>query len=163
MGTFAVQLAKVFGAEVTAVCGPRNIQRVRDLGADHVIDYTQQDFAQGGQQYDVILAVNGSRALTDYRRALRPGGQYVMIGGSNGQMFQALLLGPLFSLAGGRKMGNLLAHVSQEDLIYLRDLIEAGRITPIIDRCYPLEQVPDAMRYLEEGHAEGKIVIRQTE
>lgn len=163
VGTFAVQLAKVFGAEVTAVCGPRNIQRVRDLGADHVIDYTQQDFAQGGQQYDVILAVNGSRALTDYRRALRPGGQYVMIGGSTGQMFQALLLGPLFSLAGGRKMGNLLAHVSQEDLIYLRDLIEAGKITPIIDRCYPLEQVPDAMRYLEEGHAEGKIVIRQTE
>jgi len=163
VGTFTVQLAKVFGAEVTAVCGPRNIQRVRDLGADHVIDYTQQDFAQGGQQYDVILAVNGSRALTDYRRALRPGGQYVMIGGSTGQMFQALLLGPLFSLAGGRKMGNLLAHVSQEDLIYLRDLIEAGRITPIIDRCYPLEQVPDAMRYLEEGHAEGKIVIRQTE
>ncbi len=163
VGTFAVQLAKVFGAEVTAVCGPRNIQRVRDLGADHVIDYTQQDFAQGGQQYDVILAVNGSRALTDYRRALRPGGQYVMIGGSTGQMFQALLLGPLFSLAGGRKMGNLLAHVSQQDLIYLRDLIEAGRITPIIDRCYPLEQVPDAMRYLEEGHAEGKIVIRQTE
>jgi len=161
VGTFAVQLAKVFGAEVTAVCGPRNIQRVRDLGADHVIDYTQQDFAQGGQQYDVILAVNGSRALTDYRRALRPGGQYVMIGGSTGQMFQALLLGPLFSLAGGRKMGNLLAHVSQQDLIYLRDLIEAGRITPIIDRCYPLEQVPDAMRYLEEGHAGGKIVIRQ--
>jgi len=161
VGTFAVQLAKVFGAEVTAVCGPRNIQRVRDLGADHVIDYTQQDFAQGGQQYDVILAVNGSRSLTDYRRALRPGGQYVMIGGSNGQMFQALLLGPLFSLAGGRKMGNLLAHVSQEDLIYLRDLIEAGKITPIIDRCYPLEQVPDAMRYLEEGHAGGKIVIRQ--
>ena len=161
VGTFTVQLAKVFGAEVTAVCGPRNIQRVRDLGADHVIDYTQQDFAQGGQQYDVILAVNGSRALTDYRRALRPGGQYVMIGGSTGQMFQALLLGPLFSLAGGRKMGNLLAHVSQEDLIYLRDLIEAGKITPIIDRCYPLEQVPDAMRYLEEGHAGGKIVIRQ--
>jgi len=161
VGTFAVQIAKVFGAEVTAVCGPRNVQRARDLGADHVIDYTQQDFARSEQQYDVILAVNGSRALTDYRRALRPGGQYVMIGGSTGQMFQALLLGPLFSLGGGRKMGNILAQVSQKDLIFLRELIEAGKITPVIDRCYPLEKVPEAMRYLEEGHAEGKIVIRQ--
>lgn len=159
VGTFAVQLAKVLGAEVTAVCGPRNVERVRALGADEVIDYTKQDFAQGGQQYDLILGVNGSRSLADYRRALRPGGQYVMVGGASSQLFQALLLGPLYSLTGGRKMSNLLAHVSQEDLLYLKELIEAGKVTPVIDRCYPLEKAPDAMCYLEEGHAQGKIVI----
>lgn len=159
VGTFAVQLAKVLGAEVTAVCGPRNVERVRALGADEVIDYTKQDFAQGGQQYDLILGVNGSRSLADYRRALRPGGQYVMVGGASSQLFQALLLGPLYSLTGGRKMSNLLAHVSQADLLYLKELIEAGKVTPVIDRCYPLEKAPDAMRYLEEGHAQGKIVI----
>lgn len=159
VGTFTVQLAKVFGAEVTAVCGPRNIERAYALGADRVIDYTKEDFAQQGPQYDLILAVNGSRSLADYKRALRPGGQYVMIGGSTGQMFQALLLGPLYSLGGSRKMGNLMARISQADLLYLKELIEAGQITPVIDRCYPLEKTPDAMRYLEEGHAQGKIVI----
>lgn len=159
VGTFAVQLARVFGAEVTAVCGPRNVQQAQALGADHVIDYTKTDFAQQDQQYDLILAVNGSRSLADYRRALRPGGVYVMVGGSTGQMFQALALGPLFSLAGDRKMGNLLAQANQKDLFYLKELIEAGKVTPIIDRCYPLEQAPEAMRYLEEGHAQGKIVI----
>lgn len=159
VGTFTVQLAKVFGAEVTAVCGPRNVQQARTLGADHVIDYTETDFAEQGQLYDLILAVNGSRSLADYRRCLRPGGVYVMVGGSTGQIFQALLLGPIYSLVGGRKMGNLLAHTSQSDLIYLKELLEAGKIAPVMDRCYPLEKAPDAMRYLEEGHAQGKIVI----
>lgn len=159
VGTFAVQLGKVFGAEVTAVCGPRNVERMRALGADAVIDYSKEDFARKESQYDLILAVNGSRSLADYRRALRPTGRYVMIGGSTGQMFQALLLGPLYSLVGGRKMGNLLARVSQADLLYLKELLEAGKITPVLDRCYPLEEVPDAMRYLEGGHAQGKIVI----
>jgi NADPH:quinone reductase-like Zn-dependent oxidoreductase len=159
VGTFAVQLAKVFGAEVTAVCGTRNVQRAHALGADHVIDYTKEDFAQQGAQYDLILAVNGSRSLADYRRSLRPGGVYVMVGGSTAQMFQALLLGPLYSLTGNRKMGSLMAHASQTDLLYLKELLEAGKIAPVIDRCYPLDKVPDAMRYLEEGHAQGKIVI----
>jgi NADPH:quinone reductase-like Zn-dependent oxidoreductase len=159
VGTFAVQLAKLFGAEVTAVCGPRNVQQAQALGADHVIDYTKTDFARQGQQYDLILAVNGSRSLADYRRALRPGGVYFMVGGSTGQMFQALLLGPLFSLAGDRKMGNVLAQVSQKDLIWLKEQIEAGKVRPVVDRCYPLEKASDAMHYLEEGHAQGKIVI----
>jgi NADPH:quinone reductase-like Zn-dependent oxidoreductase len=159
VGTFAVQLAKLFGAEVTAVCGARNASRVQALGADRVIDYTKEDFAQAGAQYDLILGVNGSRSLADYRRALRPGGQYVMVGGSTGQIFQAMLLGPLYSLAGGKKMGNLLAHASQADLIYLKELLEAGKIAPVIDRCHPLEETAAAMRYLEMGHAQGKIVV----
>jgi NADPH:quinone reductase-like Zn-dependent oxidoreductase len=159
VGTFAVQIAKALGAEVTAVCGTRNVARVQALGADHVIDYTKEDFAKLGRQYDLILGVNGSRALGDYKGALKPNGTYVMVGGSTKQMFEALLLGPLYSLGGSRKLGNLLAHVSQDDLLFLKALIEEGKVTPVIDRCYPLDQVPAAMHYLEESHAQGKIVI----
>jgi NADPH:quinone reductase-like Zn-dependent oxidoreductase len=159
VGMFAVQLAKYYGAEVTAVCGPRNVQRVQTLGADHVIDYTKEDFAKSGRQYDLILGVNGNRALGDYKQALKANGMYVMVGGGTAQMFQAMLLGPFYSLGGSRKLGNVMAHVSREDLLFLKALLEEGKITPVIDRCYPLEKAPEAMRYLEEGHAQGKIVI----
>jgi NADPH:quinone reductase-like Zn-dependent oxidoreductase len=159
VGTFAVQIAKVLGAEVTAVCGPRNVARVQALGADHVLDYTKEDFAKRPERYDLIVAANGDRALGDYKKALKPGGRYMMVGGTTRQMFQALALGPLYSMGSDKKLGNVMAHESQADLLYLKELIEAGKIAPVIDRCYPLEKTPEAVRYLEEGHAQGKIVI----
>ena len=159
VGTFAVQIAKAFGAEVTAVCSTRNLDRVRSLGADHVIDYTQEDFSQRDQQYDLILAVNGYQPITAYRRALTPNGIYVMSGGSTAQLFQALLLGPLLSMFGGKKMGVLSEQPNQKDLMFLKDLLEAGKITPVIDRRYELAELPDAIRYLEDEHARGKVVI----
>jgi NADPH:quinone reductase-like Zn-dependent oxidoreductase len=159
VGTFAVQLAKLLGAEVTAVCSTRHVQLVRSLGADHVIDYTREDFARNGQQYDLILAVNGNRSISDYQRSLRPQGIYVAIGGSMTQLFQAMLLGPLLSMRSGKKMGNLMAKANPKDLLLLKEWLEAGKIAPVIDRCYPLSEVPNALRYMEEGHAQGKVVI----
>lgn len=158
VGTFAVQLAKALGADVTAVVSPRNVEQARALGADHVIDYIQEDFAQNGQCYDLILAANGNRSLGDYQRALSPAGRYVMSGGSATQMFQAMLLGPLKS-RGSQKLSNLQAKPNQQDLAFVQGLLAAGQVVPFIDRCYPLSQVPDAIRYLEEGHAQGKVVI----
>jgi NADPH:quinone reductase-like Zn-dependent oxidoreductase len=160
VGTFAVQLAKSFGAEVTAVCSTRNVDRVRSIGADHVIDYTQEDFTKNGQQYDLILAVNGYHSISDYQRALHPEGTYVMSGGSNAQMFQAMLLGPLISRTGRKKMGFLgVAKVNQKDLVFMKELLETGKVVPVIERRYPLGKTADAIRYLEEGHAQGKVVI----
>ena len=159
VGTFAVQIAKSFGAEVTAVCSTKKMEMVRSIGADHVIDYTQQDFAKNGQQYDLILAVNGDRSISDYRRVLAPKGTYVMSGGSMAQMIQAMFLGPWYSKAGGQKMGNLLAKPNTQDLTFIKDLLEAGKVIPVIDRCYPLRETAKAVRYLEEGHAMGKVVI----
>jgi NADPH:quinone reductase-like Zn-dependent oxidoreductase len=158
VGTFAVQLAKALGAEVTAVVSSRNVDQARALGADHVIDYTQADFAQNGQRYDLILAANGNRPIADYQRALSPAGTYVMSGGSASQMYQAMLLGPINS-RGSQKLGNLLAKPNPQDLAFVQGLLEAGKIVPVIDRTYPLSQVPDAIRYMEEGHARGKVVI----
>lgn len=159
VGTFAVQIAKAFDAEVTAVCSTGKVAMVRSLGADHIIDYTQEDFIQSGERYDLILAANGYRPIADYQRALAPQGTYVMSGGSTAQMFEAMILGPLRSKKGGQTLGNLLAKPKQEDLIFVRDLIEAGKVRPVIDRCYPLKDVPNAIRYVEEGHAQGKVVI----
>lgn len=160
VGTFAVQLAKSFGAEVTAVCSTKNLDMARSLGADHVIDYTQEDFTKNGQQYDVILAVNGDRSISDYRRALAPKGIYVQTGGSMAQMSQAMIQGPWISMTGSKKMGNMgVAKPNQKDLVTVKELLEAGKIVPVIDRCYPLSEVAQAIRYLEEGHARGKVVI----
>jgi NADPH:quinone reductase-like Zn-dependent oxidoreductase len=159
VGTFAVQIAKAFGAEVTAVCSTGKMALMRSLGADHVIDYTQEDFTQTGHQYDLILAANGYQPLSAYQRALRPQGKYVMSGGSTAQMFQAMLLGPLRSKKGGQTLGNMLAKPSQPDLMVMKELIEAGKVTPVIDRSFPLQDVADAIRYLEAGHAKGKAVI----
>ena len=158
VGTFAVQVAKSFGTEVTAVCGPGSLDVVRSIGADHVLDYTREDFAQGGKRYDVILAVNGDRSIWDYRRALSRNGSYVMSGGSNRQLLHALLYGPLLSL-GSQKFGNLLTRPNQRDLKFLKDLIETGKVKPVIDRRYALPEVPQAIRYIEEGHSRGKVVV----
>jgi 2-desacetyl-2-hydroxyethyl bacteriochlorophyllide A dehydrogenase len=159
VGMFAVQLAKAFGAEVTAVCSTRNLDRVRSIGADHVIDYTQEDFTRNGQQYDLILAANGYHSIADYRRALSPTGTYVTTGGSDAQMFQTMLLGPWISRTGKQKMGNSAHKPNQKDLIFMKELIEAGKVTPVIDRRFPLRDVAEAIRYLEAGHAQGKVVI----
>ncbi len=159
VGTFAVQIAKSFGAEVTAVCSARNADTARSIGADHVIDYTRDDFTRNGQQYDLILAVNGYHPLSTYQRALTPKGIYIMVGGSPAQIFQSMLLGPWMSKNGGGKMGNVVAKPNQPDLLILKALVEAGKVVPVIDRCYPLSEVPEALRYLGEGHARVKIVI----
>jgi len=159
VGTYAVQIAKALGAEVTGVCSTGKMEMVRSLGADHVIDYTQEDFTKNGQRYDLILAANGYQPLSAYERALSPQGIYVMSGGATAQMFQAMLLGPLKSKKEGKQMGNLLVKPTQADMLFMKELLEAGKVVPVIDRRYPLSQVPDAIRYLEAGHAKGKVVI----
>ncbi len=159
VGTFAVQIAKAFGAEVTAVCSTGNVDMVRSIGADQVIDYTQEDFTRNGQRYDLILAANGFHPISAYRRALSPQGRYVMTGGSMAQMFQAMLLGPWLSRNGSQKMGNLLAKPNQKDLIFMKELLEVGKVVPEIDRRYPLRETAEAIRYLEKGHVQGKVVI----
>lgn len=159
VGTFAVQIAKSFGAEVTGVCSTTNLDMVRSIGADRVIDYTKEDFARNGQPYDLILATAGYRSLFDYRRALSPGGIYVMCGGAMSQIFQAMLLGPWISKVGGKKLTNLAAKPDQRDLNFVKELIEAGKVVPVIDRCYSLSHVPDALHYYGLGHAHGKVVI----
>lgn len=160
VGTFAVQIAKFFGAEVTAVCSTRNLDMARSIGADYVIDYTQEDFTQNGQRYDLILAVNGYHPLLDYRRALSPTGICVVAGGSLAQVLQALLLGPLVSRFGSKKIGFMgIAASPQKDLLVIKELLEAGKVVPVIDKCYPLSEVPEALRYLVEEHARGKVVI----
>ena len=159
VGMFAVQIAKAFGAEVTAVCSTRNLNIVRSIGADHVIDYTQEDFTQNGHRYDLILAANGYHSISDYRRVLAPQGTYVMTGGATAQMVEAMLQGPWISMSGSQKMGNLLAKPNKNDLAFVKELLEAGKVKPVIDRTYLLSRVADALRYLEEGHAQGKVVI----
>jgi NADPH:quinone reductase-like Zn-dependent oxidoreductase len=160
VGTFALQLAKSFGAEVTAVCSTRNLDVARSIGADHVIDYTKKDFTKNGKEYDLILATNGNRSISDYRRALSPKGIYVQTGGSMAQMSQAMLLGPWISMTGSQKMGNMgVAKPNKKDLVTIKELLEAGKVKPVIDRCYPLGETAEAIRYLEEGHAQGKVVI----
>jgi NADPH:quinone reductase-like Zn-dependent oxidoreductase len=159
VGTFAVQIAKSFGAEVTAVCSPRNLDQARSLGADHVIDYTREDFTENGQQYDLILAANGYHPLAAYKRALTPKGIYVMAGGSMAQIFQAMFLGSRMSETGGRKMGGVSAKIDQKDLGQIKELLEAGKVVPVIDRRYPLSETAEALRYLGETHARAKVVI----
>jgi NADPH:quinone reductase-like Zn-dependent oxidoreductase len=163
VGSFAVQLAKAFGAEVTGVCSTRNLDLVRSLGADHVIDYTRQDFAGNGRKYDLIFQLAGTRSPSDCRRALTPKGTLVLSSGeSDGRwigpldrIIKAAVLAPFVS----QQLGSFEAKRSSEDLHALKDLIESGRVSPVIDRSYPLGEVPAAMAYLEEGHARGKVVI----
>jgi len=159
VGTFAVQIAKSFDTEVTAVCSTRNLEQARSIGADHVIDYTKEDFTKNGQQYDLVFAANGYHSLSDYKRALTPKGIYVMAGGTMAQIFQAMLFGPLMSINGEKKMGGVSAKSSQKDLVFLKELLEAGKVVPVIDRRYPLSETAEALRYLGEGHARGKVVI----
>jgi NADPH:quinone reductase-like Zn-dependent oxidoreductase len=159
VGTFAVQIAKALGAEVTAVCSPRNVTMACTLGADHVIDYTQADFAKSGKRYDLVLAANGRHSLVAYRRVLKPNGIYVAAGGRVGLILQVFLLGPLLTRAGSKKMGFFLAKMEPADLAFLSGLIDAGKVKPVIDRCYPLAEAAEALRYLAEGHAQGKVIL----
>ena len=159
-GTFAVQIAKSVGAEVTEVDRTSKLELMRSIGADHVIDYTQEDFARNEQRYDLILDLVAHRSIFDWRRALSPQGNYVLVGGSVARIFQTLLLGPCFSMIGNKKMGILAAEQNKkEDLVYIQQLLESGKIRPVIDRHFPLSEVPEALRYLGEGHALGKVVI----
>ena len=159
VGTFAVQIAKSFGAEVTGVCSTRKLDMVRSIGADQVIDYTQEDFTQKEQRYDLILAVGGYHPIFDYKRALSPEGIYVCPGGSLAQYIQATLLGPLMSMMGSKKLGSMYTNPNQKDYVSLIELFETGKVLPVIDRRYPLSEVPEALRYLEGGYPRGKVVI----
>jgi len=161
VGTFTVQIAKSFGAEVTGVCSTRNLDMVHSIGADQVIDYTQEDFTQNGQRYDLIIDNVGNRSVLDFKRSLSPNGICVIIGFSSlVLLFQHMFLGPLISMTGSKKivlMGT--ANVNNKELGFLKELLEAGKVVPVIDRRYPLSEVAEAIRYLEEGHARGKVVI----
>ncbi|MBI2331742.1 MAG: NAD(P)-dependent alcohol dehydrogenase [Chloroflexi bacterium] len=161
VGTFAVQIAKSFGAEVTAVCSTRNLDTARSIGADHVVDYTREDFTKSGQRYDLILAVNGHHSILDYRRALSANGRCVVAGGTLSQVLQVMLLGPLVSQIGKKQISfQGIATTPQEDLLVLKQLLETGKIVPVIDKSYPLRDTAEAMRYLVEEHARGKVVIK---
>jgi NADPH:quinone reductase-like Zn-dependent oxidoreductase len=163
VGTFAVQLAKHFGADVTGVCSTRNLDLVRSVGADHVIDYTREDFTRSGQKYDLVFQLAGTRSPSDCRRALTPKGTLLLSSGeSDGRwvgpmdrILKALVLAPFVS----QRLSSFLARSTTEDLQVLKELIEAGKVTPVIDRTYPQSEVPEAIRYLEEGHARGKVVV----
>ena len=160
VGIFAVQLAKAFGAEVTAVCSTRNLDMARSLGADCVIDYNREDFTRSGKQYDLIFAVNGYHSLWAYRRALNSGGLYVCAGGTMPQIFEALLLGPVVSKIVGQKLRSMgISKVNQDDLAYLAELLKEGKIRSVIDRRYRLSQIAEAFRYVEDRHPQGKVVI----
>jgi len=159
VGTFAIQIAKSLGTEVTAVCSTRNVDKARSLGADHVIDYTQEDFKQSGQRYDLIVGVNAHHSIFDYLRALCPDGTYVAVGGGLPQIFQAMLLAPFLSRIGNKKTCFFVANINHKDLAFLKELIEARKLVPVIDRRYPLSEAAEAIRYLEKGHAQGKIVL----
>ncbi|WP_419887492.1 NAD(P)-dependent alcohol dehydrogenase [Neobacillus niacini] len=159
VGTFAEQIAKSFGAEVTGVCSTRNVDILQALGADHIIDYSKEKFTANNQQYDLILGVNGHQPLSDYKRALKDNGIFVHVGGSEAQMYQAMTMGLWISKTSKKKMGSFLQRPNQHDLIYLKELLEAGKVKPVIDRQYRLEDLPEAFRYFEKGHAQGKVVI----
>jgi NADPH:quinone reductase-like Zn-dependent oxidoreductase len=158
-GAFAIQLAKLAGAEVTGVDNAEKLDFMRSLGADYVIDYTKEDFTKKGQQYDLILDVIASRSVFAYKRALKPNGRYFMAGGSVATMFQSLLLGPLIRRITSRNITLLLVQTESKDLIYITELIESGKVKLVIDKRYPLSETAEALRYLGEGHAKGKVVI----
>lgn len=158
IGTFAVQIAKAMGAEVTAVCSNRNIELVRSIGADHIIDYTKDDFLETKNQYDLILATAGYRPLSDYFRALNPRGRYVATGGEMKQIFQAMLLGPLYSRREGKRGSSFLVKPNK-DLLYMSELLNSGSVKPVIDRSYPLHKSGEALKYYAAGKAQGKVVV----
>jgi NADPH:quinone reductase-like Zn-dependent oxidoreductase len=159
VGTFAVQVAKSFGAEVTAVCSTRNLEVVSSIGADHVIDYTKENFNDIEQSFDLIVGVNGYQPISAYKKALQPNGIFVHVGGSGSQMFQVMIKAPWISLTSSKKMSSFLQRANLKDLLYLRDLLEAGKVKPVIDRSFPLVDIKEAFRYFEQGHAQGKVVI----
>ena len=160
VGTFAVQIAKQFGAHVTAVCSGKNAELMRSIGADEVIDYTKETFWKGSGKYDLILDNVAFSSILKPLRALKPAGKYVLIGGAFSNFILLVILQTFFSKKGGKRILSLLASVNTKDLAYLAELTESGKIKPVIDKTYSLEQIPDALRYVETGHARGKVVIR---
>jgi NADPH:quinone reductase-like Zn-dependent oxidoreductase len=158
-GTFAVQLAKIYGAEVTGVDNTGKLDFMRSLGADHVIDHTQEDFTKNGKQYDLILDIVAHRSVFAYKRALRSNGSYFLTGGSVATILQILLLGPWISMIESKKMRVLAVRPNLKDMVYITELHEAGKVVPVIDRRYPLSEVPEALQYLGEGRVKGKVII----
>lgn len=159
VGTFAVQIAKALGGEVTAVVSTRKIEMIRAIGADHVIDYTQEDFTQNGHRYDLIFDTVGNHSVAEYKRVLEPKGSFV-----TSAFLPALVIqGPWLSLREGKQMRNMMAKPSQADLVFMTKLLESGKVTPIIDTCYPLEEVPEALKYIDKGHAKGKVIINHAQ
>jgi NADPH:quinone reductase-like Zn-dependent oxidoreductase len=162
VGSYAVQLAKAFGAQVTGVCSTKSVEMVRSIGADHVIDYTQEDFTRTGQRYDLILEMAGNRSLTDLRRALTPKGTLVLVGGSGGKWFMGTgrtLGAVVLSLFVGQRLRSFFSKPKRADLVVLKELIEAGKVTPLIDRAFPLSETAEAIRYVGERSTQGKTVI----
>jgi len=159
VGTFAVQIAKSMGAEVTAVCSDKNADLMRSIGADHVVDYTKEDFTRNERAYDVIATIRGYYPVSTFKRALRPGGTFVLIGGTGAQMLEALLLGPWVFMTGGKKLRLMGVKPNQADLVALKDLIETGKVRSIIERCYPLSEAGKALQHFGNGHTKGKVVV----
>jgi NADPH:quinone reductase-like Zn-dependent oxidoreductase len=155
VGTFAVQIAKALGAEVTGVCSTRNVELVRSIGADHVVDYTVDDFTRSGERYDLIVNAVDSRSSRDLRRALTPAGRVVLVAGGLDQLLGGVLLRPFMK----KKVLPFMAGIKKEDLLLLKDMVDTGKVTPVIDRAYPLAETPEAIRYVEAGHARGKVVV----
>ena len=153
VGTFAIQIAKSFGAEVTGVCSTKKLQLVRSIGADQVIDYTQEDFTQNGQLYDLIFDAAAYRSISDYKRSLSPKGMYLLVGGSMTRIIQVVL-------NKSKKIDNLVVKSNKKDLVFMKGLLESGQVAPVVDRIYPLNRVAEALRYLEERHVQGKVVIK---
>lgn len=159
VGTFAVQIAKAFGAEVTGVCSTRNVEILRSIGADHVIDYSKEHFTQHQGYFDLVLGVNGSNSLSDYTRVLKKDGNFVHVGGSESQLYQTLFLGPFISMVGSKKLSSLLQRATQNDLNDLKELLKTNKVRPIIDKRFNLGEITEAFKYFQEGHAQGKVVI----
>jgi NADPH:quinone reductase-like Zn-dependent oxidoreductase len=162
VGTFAIQIAKSFGAQVTAICSTGNVEIAHALGADHVIDYTREDFTKGKELYDLIFVANGNRSLFEYKRSLKPNGICVLAGGTSGsivQLWAGMLTAWWISKTGSNKMTSFLAKITQGDLTAMKELLESGKVKPVIDRCFALKDTAEALRYLGQGHAKGKVVI----
>jgi NADPH:quinone reductase-like Zn-dependent oxidoreductase len=155
VGTYAVQIAKTFNVEVTGVCSTSKMDLVRSIGADHVVDYKKEDVTRSGKQYDLIFDIAAFRPVSDYKRILSPGGMYVMAGGSIKRIFQLMFL----SMTGAKNMEVIIADVNRKDLLFIKELLETGKMKSIIDKSFPLNETARAVRYLEEGHARGKVVI----
>lgn len=159
VGTFAVQIAKALGAEVTAVVSTRNVELVKSLGADHVFDYRKDDFVNDGETFDVIFGVNGAQSISTYKRKLKDHGVFIHVGGATSQFYQTLVVGPLLSLFGKQKYVSFMQKANHSDLVFMNGLIEEGKVKTVIDRSYSFSEVPQAFRYFEEGHSRGKVVI----
>ncbi|MFC7686606.1 NAD(P)-dependent alcohol dehydrogenase [Ureibacillus sp. GCM10028918] len=159
VGTFAVQIAKALGAEVTGVCSTRNVEILRSIGADHIIDYSKERFTRHKEYYDLVLGVNGSNSLSAYKQVLKPNGNFVHVGGAESQLYQTLFIGPFISMTGSKKISSLLQRANQKDLNDVKGLLETSKVKPIIDKRFKLSEIAEAFKYFQEGHAQGKVVI----